>query len=42
MQQSLVLFDESVSRVSQGHPPSPAPEVEEIECTDAPTTYVSR
>ena len=35
MQQSLLLFDESVSMVSQGHAPSPAPEVEEIECTDA-------
>ena len=35
MQQSLLLFDDSVSRVSQGHSHSPAPEVEEIECTDA-------
>ena len=33
MQQSLMLFDDSAGRVSQGH--SPAPEVEEIECTDA-------
>ena len=36
MQQTLMLFDDSVGRVSPAHPPSPAPEVEDLECTDAP------
>ena len=35
MQQSLMLFEDSAGRVSQGHPPSPSPGAEEIECTNA-------
>ena len=35
MQQSLMVFEDSAGRVSQGHPPSPSPVVEDIECTDA-------
>ena len=30
-----MLFDDSVGRVSLAHPPSPAPEEEDLECTDA-------
>ena len=35
MQQSLILFEDSAGRVSQGHPPSPSAAVEDIPCTDA-------
>ena len=35
MQQSLLLFEDSAGRGSQGRPPSPSLAVEDIPCTDA-------